>query len=96
MISKLLNNKKRLNSNNYKHIVITQDIDKNIKINVLEDKKMREIGFTDFRKDTWYFSRMLKKEISFSLSVNKENPADFRIDVLDDDFCQPYDYQSIL
>ena len=71
-------------------------INKNIKINVLEDKKMREIGFTDFRKDTWYFSRMLKKEISFSLSVNKENPADFRIDVLDDDFCQPYDYQSIL
>ena len=30
----IINNKKRLDSNNYKHIVITQDIDKNIKINV--------------------------------------------------------------
>ena len=71
-------------------------INKKIKINLLDDDKMREIGFTDFRKDTWYFSRMLKKEISFSLSINKKNPEDFRLDVLDNDFCQPYDYQSIL
>lgn len=52
----------------------------------------------------WYFCRMLrfpkKKlyrdfEISFSVTIPK-NSDDIRIDVLDEAFCQPYDYQRIL
>ena len=39
---------------------------------------------------------MLEKEISFNISVSKADPKDFRIDILDEDFLQPYDYQSIL
>ena len=34
-------------------------------------------------------------EISFSVTIPK-NGDDIRIDVLDEDFCQPYDYQRIL
>lgn len=69
-----------------------------IKVNVLPEEKMREIGFTDFAKDTWFFFKMVypKYEISFSVSVKKDNADDWRIDVLDEDFCQPYDYQEIL
>ena len=69
-----------------------------IKANILPEKEMREIGFTDYSKDTWYFARMLKgvKDISFNVSINKNNPQDLRIDILDENFCQPYDYQYIL
>ena len=69
---------------------------KKLKVNILHEDRMRKFGFTDNKKDTWYYCRMLKGEISFSISINKENPEDFRIDVLDDDFCQPYDYQYML
>lgn len=67
---------------------------------------MREIGFTDHAKDRWYFCRMLeypkdKKgryhgfEISFNVTIPKDG-SDFSIDVLDEDFLQPYDYQYML
>ena len=69
-----------------------------IKANILSDNEMREVGFTDCSKDIWYFSRMIQgiKDVSFSVSINKNNPQDLSIDVLDEDFCQPYDYQHIL
>lgn len=57
---------------------------------------MRTLGFTDYGKDNWYYCRNLIEDISFSISIPKKNPDEFRIDVLDDNFCQPYDYQSIL
>lgn len=74
-----------------------------IKANILPEKEMREIGFTDCLETTWYFSRMIEfpkekryrnLEISFSVSIKKNNPNDLRIDILDNDFCQPYDYQA--
>lgn len=34
-------------------------------------------------------------DISFNVSIPKDG-SDIRIDVLDEDFCQPYDYQSML
>lgn len=69
---------------------------------ILSNEEMEEIGFIDCG-NKWYFCRGLyfpqKKykwtEISFSVSIPKDI-SDIRIDVLDDDFCQPYDYQSIL
>lgn len=80
-----------------------------IKAHILDDAKMREIGFTDYAKDRWYFCRGLninfngtkKKrglnnvDISFSVTIPKDG-SDIRIDVLDELFCQPYDYQYIL
>lgn len=71
-------------------------VNKNIKINLLKDKDMRILGFTDYNKDNWYYSKALAEDISFSISISKNNPNEFRIDILDDNFCQPYDYQSIL
>lgn len=71
-------------------------INKKIKVNLLKDEDMRTLGFTDYGKDNWYYCRNLIEDISFSISIPKKNPDEFRIDVLDDNFCQPYDYQSIL
>ena len=34
--------------------------------------------------------------VTFNLSVNKKNPNNFDIDILDDNWCQPYDYQKFL
>lgn len=70
----------------------------NIKINILEEYRMRELGFTDYCKDTWYYcTRVIDKKkfiVTFNLSINKQNPKDFTIDILDEDFLQPYDYQA--
>lgn len=71
-------------------------INQKIKVHLLSDEKMRELGFTDYRKGYWYFCRNVYSSITFSISINKKLPEDFRIDVLDDDFGQPYDYQSML
>ena len=85
--------------------VNSNGVNKLIKYNILSDEEMRDIGFTDYSKDNWYFCRMIKFpkdkkeyrgfEISFSVSIPKDN-SDIRIDVLDEDFCQPYDYQYML
>lgn len=79
-------------------------VNKKIKANILEDSKMRELGFTDFCKDRWYFCRGINFpktkeyrgfEVTFSIAIPKDG-SDIRIDVLDEAFCQPYDYQSMI
>ena len=74
-----------------------------IKAHILSEKEMREIGFTEYNKE-WHFRRSItfpRKprykgfDISFNVSIPKDG-SDIRIDVLNEDFCQPYDYQSIL
>lgn len=85
--------------------VNSNGVNKSIKYNILSDEEMRDIGFTDYAKNTWYFRRMIKFpkdkkryrefDISFSISIPKDG-SDIRIDVLDEDFCQPYDYQYML
>ena len=70
----------------------------NIKANILSDDMMREIGFTDYAKDTWYFSRRVGDkdcDISFNVTINKKSKA-IEIDVLDELFLQPYDYQMYI
>ena len=64
-----------------------------IQANVLDDKKMREIGFTDYSKDSWYYCRGLGSDISFNVSINKKT-SKIKIDVLDECFLQPFDYQA--
>ena len=82
--------------------VNSNGVNKLIKYNILSDEEMRAIGFTDYAKDTWYFCRMIKfpkehrrLDISFHVSIPKDN-SDIQIDVLDEAFCQPYDYQYML
>lgn len=74
-------------------------VNKEIKGHILSDKKMKDVGFIDIG-DKWYFSKDLKYnnkiiDISFSISIPKDN-SDIGIDVLDENFCQPYDYQRYL
>jgi hypothetical protein len=74
-----------------------------IKANILPDDAMRKIGFTDYNKKNWFFSRGLNFsgkqyrhfDISFSVTIPKDG-SEIRIDVLDEDFLQPYDYQYML
>ena len=71
-----------------------------IKAHILSDEEMKEIGFTNYYEPNWYFkfpkeTRYKGFDISFSVSIPKDG-SDIRIDVLDEDFCQPYDYQSML
>lgn len=78
-------------------------VNANIKAHILSDERMKAIGFTEHRKGYLYFSRILKFnrkkygcfEISFSITIPRDG-SDIRIDVLDEEFCQPYDYQRIL
>lgn len=89
--------------------VNSNGVNAKIKATILSEKEMRRIGFTDFAKDRWYFYRNIITEkakgrygygrydfeVSFSVVIPKDG-SDIRIDVLDEAFCQPYDYQYIL
>lgn len=69
-----------------------------ISVSLLPEEEMRKIGFTDFAKDKWYYCHSVfkKGDITFNLSIPKEHPEQWRIDILDEAFCQPYDYQYML
>ena len=56
---------------------------------------MRKLGFTDHHPEIWSFSRGLGYDISFNVHIPK-NGGECWIDVLDESFGQPYDYQKIL
>lgn len=70
----------------------------NIKVNIFDDGKMRELGFTDYSKNTWYYLAYIINEkhfkVTFNLQINKQNPDNFKIDILTEDYLQPYDYQA--
>lgn len=71
----------------------------NISVHLLDEELMRLARFTDHREDYWYYCRDLRpltSGISFNLSVNKRDASDWRIDILDEEFGQPYDYQSMI
>lgn len=68
---------------------------KAIKAHILSDDKMREIGFTDCDEKNWYYYKNLSNEISFNVTIPKDG-SDISIDVLDEDYLQPYDFQYIL
>lgn len=69
------------------------------KIKLIENitvEKLLDFGFTNYSEPTLYFARMVGDDISFNLSINKKTFEINRIDVLCEDFLQPYDYQSLL
>lgn len=70
----------------------------NIKANILSDDEMYELGFTDHREGYWYFVRRVggkRSDISFNITINKKT-KDIQIDVLDEMFLQPYDFQMYI
>ena len=81
----------------------TNGVNKAITYAILSEEEMRKIGFRDCH-GSWYFSKQIQLpkekqyknfEISFSVSIPK-NGGELRIDVLDEDWGQPYDYQRML
>lgn len=70
----------------------------NIKANILSDSEMRDLGFTDFSKDSWYFHREVGGEnsnISFNITIFKRT-GNIRIGVFNELFLQPYDFQMYI
>lgn len=68
-----------------------------MKVHLLSDSKMREIGFTDYREGYWYLIEMVFwPDITFNFAINKDNPEEFEISVIDENFLQPYDYQYFM
>lgn len=71
-------------------------VNASIKAHILPDKRMREIGFADLNSDSWYYFRTISTlDISFNVTIPKDG-SDIRIDVIDEEWLQPYDYQYIL
>lgn len=71
-----------------------------IKAHILSDEEMYSIGFTDHDPSKWYYFRIVPNlgkgiNISFNVTIPKDG-SDIEIITLDEDFLQPYDYQSIL
>lgn len=66
-----------------------------IKAHILPDESMREIGFTDSCKDRWYYCKSVGRDTTFNVTIPKDG-SDIEIITLDENFCQPYDYQHIL
>ena len=56
---------------------------------------MRELGFTDYSPTNWYYCSRVGAGITLNVSIPKDGGR-FRLDVLDEDFGQPYDYQEYL
>ena len=59
-------------------------------------EQLMNYGFTNYHKPYLYFMKMLTDNISFNLTINKKTLTITNIDVLDEDFLQPYDYQVFL
>lgn len=59
-------------------------------------EKLIGYGFTNYRESTLFYSEDLGGGISFNFAIDKATGEIIRVDVLDEDFCQPYDYQSII
>lgn len=66
-----------------------------IQAHILPENEMRLLGFTDHVPDKWYYCKCLPDETTFNVTIPKDG-SDISIEVIDDDFCQPYDYQTIL
>lgn len=80
---------------NYNVPLNTINQNKNIKAHILSDKLMRELGFTDYDHKNWYFCKDIADDITFNVSIKKKT-GNIRIEILDENFLQPYQYQELL
>lgn len=62
----------------------------------LTTEEMLAYGFSNNNEPNLYYSKMVGADTSFNLIVDKKSKQIKNIDVLDEDFLQPYNYQSIL
>ena len=68
----------------------------NIKLNPnLEKKTLLDFGFVKEPTSEFYMMSKLTSDISFNVEIDIET-NDISIEVLDEDFLQPYDYQIML
>lgn len=73
-----------------------------IKVHILDEATMKLNGFKYFGgvptrpQDVphWYFCNRVHKDITFNFTIYSED--DWQIDILDECFLQPYDYQYLL
>ena len=63
-----------------------------IKVHILDDATMKLNGFK-WVNEHWYFCKRVHKDITFNMSIYSED--DWQIDILDECFLQPYDYQAM-
>lgn len=66
-------------------------------VNILSDAEMRALGFTDHVLEKWYLCSRVSEcgDITLNLTIAKDG-SDWELDVLDERFLQPYDYQGLL
>ena len=62
---------------------------------MLNEQKMRELGFTDRLEGWWYKCYSLDKYTTLNLKINKET-GEWKEDVLNEMFCQPEYYYSAI
>lgn len=68
----------------------------NIKLNPnLKEKTLLDFGFTKEPTSEFYMMSKLTSDISFNIEIDIET-NDISIEILDEDFLQPYDYQIML
>ena len=68
----------------------------NIKFGNVSEDTLKSFGFWN-TKDSWYMNVVVSSEmdITFNISIVKST-KEVIIDVLDEEFLQPYDYQEML
>ena len=62
-------------------------------MNILEDERMRELGFTDRRGDTWYLCKQVAYMTTLNICIEKDG-SDWSENVLDEFFLQPCFYMD--
>lgn len=70
-------------------------IDSKMTAHILDESVMRKLGFTDHKRDQWYLFHLVGEHISFNITIPKNDPEKFKIEVLDEMFLQHYDFVSI-
>lgn len=68
----------------------------NIEFGNISEEELIKLGFRNNENDYYLCKNLIgKREITFNLTIYK-NDKRIKIDILDENFLQPYDYQSIL
>lgn len=68
----------------------------NIEFGNISEEELIKLGFRNNENDYYICKNLIGKlEITFNLTIHK-NDKRIKIDILDENFLQPYDYQSIL
>ena len=68
----------------------------NIEFGNISEEELIKLGFRNNENDYYICKNLIgKREITFNLTIHK-NDKRIKIDILHENFLQPYDYQSIL